>query len=162
MVLQHANLRRHLQRYLAGELKIVQLLFKAVALIGQILGGLGVHRVAGFGSLGAQLFQIALADFLQPHFAGHDIHGQLAKVGQVHLVQAVEHRHILQQLNLMLLKRGRDGLDILRYRIVARLHGGQLRLGVEEQPAQALGLLGRAFKALELGDQVGQDIPHLA
>ena len=58
----------------------------------------------------------------------------------------------------MLLKRGGNGLDILRYRVVARLHGGQLRLGVEKQPAQTLGLLGRAFKFLEFANQIAQDI----
>ena len=62
----------------------------------------------------------------------------------------------------MLLQIARDGLHVGGHHVIAGLHGGQLLFGAEEQLGQAFGLLGDALEALELGDQLGEDIPHLA
>ena len=162
VVLQKADLRGHLEGDLARQLQVVQLLFKAVALGGKILGLLGIHRIAaGFGDF-LQLRQVGFPDFPQPFFTGRDVHGQLMEIIQVHVVHAVEHGHVLEQLHLVLLQAGGDLFDIDGHVVVFGLHGGQMGLGVVEQPAESGGLFGGGFKALQLADQLGQHIAHVA
>ena len=45
---------------IAGQLQVIQLLFKAVALVGQVAGGLGIFRQAGCFGLGFSGGQVIL------------------------------------------------------------------------------------------------------
>ena len=62
----------------------------------------------------------------------------------------------------MLFKGFGNRLHIGRNHIIARLNGRHVGLGAVEQRAQALGLLSNAFKAFQLGNQIGQDIADFA
>ena len=162
VVLQKADLGRHLKRHLAGELEIVQLLFKPVAIGGKIVGALGIHGVAAGKGLLLKLLQGGGADLLQLFFAGHDVHGQLLEILGVHVVEAVEHGHVLEQLNLMVFQRGSNGVDVGLHLVVLGGHIADGLFGIPEQAAQPLGLFGAFGKALDFAHQLYQHFAHLA
>ena len=162
IVLQQADLRGHLQRHLTGELEVVQLLFKTVAVGGHIVGALGVHGVAALGGAGFQLLQRGAAHLGQPLFAGQDIHGQLLEVLGVHVVEVVEEADVLEQLDLIALQRRGDGVDVDLHLVVLGLHVAHGLFGVPEQAPQPLGLFGAIAEALDFVDQLDQHFAHFA
>ena len=161
VVLQQAGLGTHLDGHHAGQLQIVQLLFKAVAQVHQIVVRLGILGQTGLLRLLAQLLQLRGAHLGQPLLAGQDIHGQFLVILQVQLIHLVEHGHVLQQRDLMVLQILGDlvhvGLDLA----VLRLHGLQLVAGLLEQAEQALLLLVLA-EALQLHHQTAEILADLA
>ena len=140
----------------------MQLLFKPIALGGQVVGLLGVHGVAAGGGSVLEALQVGVPHFLQALFARHDVHGQLVEVLQIHIVELIEHGHILEQLHLMVFQVARDVLHVFGHVLILGLDGSDLLLRAEEQALEALGLFPGGVEALELGDQLGQDIAHFA
>ena len=161
VVLQQAGLGAHLDRHHAGQFQIVELLFEPVAQAHQIVVGLRILREAGLLRLLAQLLHLGGADVGQTLLAGQNVHGQFLVVLQVQLIHLVEHGHILEQGDLMVLQILGDlvhvGLDLA----VLGLHDLQLVAGLLEQPLQALLLLVLA-EALQLHHQTAQILADLA
>ena len=163
VVLQKPGLRAHLNGHYAGQLQIVELLLKAVAQAHQIVVRLGVLRQAAGLRLLPQLLHLGGANLRQPLLAGQDIHGQLLVILQVQLVHLVEHGHVLQQGDLMLLQVLSDLVHVGLYFVVLGLHSLQLVAGLLEQALQALAVLVLA-EALQLHHQLAQvvtDLPHV-
>ena len=133
VVLQKPGLGAHLHGYHAGQLQIVQLLLKAVAQVHQVVVGLGVLGQTRLLRLLPQCLQLRRAHLGQALFAGQDVHGQFLVILQVQLIHLVEHGHVLQQRDLMVLQILGDlvhiGLDLA----VLGLHGLQLVAGLLEQ-----------------------------
>ena len=95
VVLDHPDLRRHLQADDPGQLQIVQLLLKALALIGKVVGPLRVLRQAGLlrrGLQGGQGLVLLLGKALPP---GQDIHRQLLVVFEVLFIHLVQQGRVL-------------------------------------------------------------------
>ena len=161
VVLQQPGLGSHLDRHHAGQLQIVQLLFKPVAHSHQIIVGLRILGKAGLLRLLPQLLQLTGTHVRQTLLTGQDVHGQLLIILQVQLIHLVEHGHVLQQRDLMVLQILGDlvhvGLDLA----VLRLHGLQLVARLLEQAEQALLLLVLA-EALQLHHQTAQILADLA
>ena len=111
----------------------MQLLLKAVAQVHQVVVGLGVLGQTRLLRLLPQLLQLRGAHLGQALLAGQDVHGQFLVVLQVQLIHLVEHGHVLQQRDLMVLQILGDlvhiGLDLA----VLGLHGLQLVAGLLEQ-----------------------------
>ena len=161
IVLQKPDLRTHLQADGAGQLKVVELFLKALALVGQIACGLCVLRQAGSLCLVHRLLQLVGAEVGQLLLAREDIHAQLFEIGHVQLIHLVQHRNILEQLHLMLFEGGLDGLDV-RFRFaVLGLHVVELVALFPEEAEDALFLFG-GVKVLQLPDKVGDHAAHLA
>ena len=161
VVLEQPDLRRHLDGNLAGQLQVMQLLLKPVALGGEVVRLLGVHRVpAGFG-LGLQRFQIVFADLGELLVSRDDVEGQLVEVVVVLVVQAVEHGDVLEQLRLVSFQGIGDVLNIHGHLVVPCLHPGDLVLCFGEDLRQTLRLLGILLEAFQLGNEVHQHVADL-
>ena len=78
------------------------------------------------------------------------------------IVQAVKHRHILQQLCLICFQGSRNILDIGRNLAVAGLHPFNFVFTLGEKARQAFFLLRIPFKAFQLGNEVDQHIADFA
>ena len=133
VVLQQAGLGAHLDGHHTGQFQIVELLFEPVAQAHQIVVGLRILREAGLLRLLAQLLHLGGADIGQTLLARQNVHGQFLVVLQVQLIHLVEHSHILEQGDLMVLQILGDlihvGLDLA----VLGLHDLQLVAGLLEQ-----------------------------
>ena len=159
--MQEAGLGPHLHGHHAGQLQVVELLFKAVAQVHQVVVCLGVLGKTRLLRLPAQLLQLGGADLGQALLAGQNVHGQLLVILQVQLVHLVKHGHILQQGDLMLLQRLGDFVHVGLYLAVLGLHGFQTAAGFSEQARQALLFLVLA-EALQLHHQLAQVLADLA
>ena len=152
VVLQQADLRPHLQADVAGQLQIIELLFKAFALVGQITSRLCILRQAGNLGLVHGLLQLVCTDLGQLFLAGQDIHAQLLEVGHVQLVHLIQHGDVFQQLDLMALQHGLDVLHVGLGLVVLHLHGIQLVALLLEEAEDALFFFLACIKALQLTD----------
>ena len=162
VVLQQTDLRAHLQADVAGQLQIIELLFKALTLVGQITGGLCVLRQAGSLGLVHGLLQLICAHIGQLFLAGQNIHAQLLEVGHVQVIHLVQHGDILEQLHLMAFQHRLDLFHIGLGLTVLHLHGVQLVALLLEEPQNALLLLFPGVKALQLADEAGDHVAHFA
>ena len=160
VVLQQPGLGPHLDGDHPGQLQIVELLFKPLAHLREIVVGLGVLLGAAGLGLVPQGGQFPGPDVLQPPLARQDVHGQFLVILQVQLVHLVQHGHVLQQSQLVLLQLLDDLVHIALHLGILGLHGLQLTAGLFEQAEQALFLLLLA-KALQLHHQLGQGFAHL-
>ena len=161
VVLQQPGLGAHLHRHHPGQLQIVDLLFKPVAQVHQIVIGLCVLCRAGLLRLLAKLLQLAAAYRLQPLLTGQNVHGQFLVVLQVQLIHLVEHGHVLEQRDLVLLQRLGDLLHVGLHLAVLGLHALQSVPGLLEQAHEAL-LFFAVAEALQLHHQTAQVLPDLA
>ena len=162
VVLEQPDLRRHLNGDLAGQLQVMQLLFKPVALGGEVVRLLGVHRVTAGLGLGLQRFQVVLADLGKLLVARNDVESQLVEVVVVLVIQAVKHGDVLEQLRLVSFQGIGDVLNVHGHLVIPRLHPGNLVLCLGEDLRQTLRLLGILLEAFQLGNEVHQHVPDLA
>ena len=162
VVLQQADLGAHLQADVAGKLQIVQLLFKALALVGQVAGRLGVLRQAGGLGLVHGLLQLPCTHLGQLLFTGQNVHAELLEVGHVQVIHLVQHGDVLEQLHLMGLQHALDILHVGLGLVVLGLEGVELVALFLEEAQNALLLLFACVKALQLANQVGDHIAHFA
>ena len=162
VVLQQPDLGAHLQADVAGQLQIIQLFLKALALVGKVAGGLCILRQAGDLGLVHGLLQFVGTHIGQLFLAGKDIHAQLLEVGHVQLVHLVQHGNILEQLHLMCFQHGLDLFHVGLGFVVLGLKGVQLAGFFLEEAHNALLLLLVGVKALQLADEAGDHITHLA
>ena len=162
VVLQQTDLGTHLQTDVAGQLQIIQLFLKALALVGKVAGGLCVLRQTGDLGLVHGLLQFVGTHISQLFLAGKDIHAQLLEVGHVQLVHLIQHGDILEQLHLMCLQHGLDLFHISLGLVVLGLEGIQLAGLFLEEAHNALLLLLVGVKALQLANEVSDHIAHLA
>ena len=160
VVLDHADLGRGLDGNGAGQLQIVDLLLKPVALVRQVLCRLGILCKAGGLRRGFQVFQLSFPYLLELLLARQNVHAQLLEVGKVLLVHLIQHRGILQQPHLMLLERVANLLHIDLCLGVAALHDLQLVRLLAEEAEEALFLLG--VEAFQLTHHVDDQVAHLA
>ena len=160
--LDQADLRAHLDGHIAGQLQIVELLFKAVTQVGQVAGGLGI--LGQLGALGLLLrgLQVVGADLGQLLLAGQDVHRQLLEVDKVQLIHLIQHRDVLHQGDLVVLQLGLDALDVLVGAVVAGLELLNAVGRLFEEAEDALGLLGGGVKALQFRNQVRDEFAGLA
>ena len=86
VVLDHADLRGHLQRDRARQLKIVQLLFKAADEVREVVHSLRVLGQTGLLRFCAQLGEILLAQLLDAELARDDVHRELLEIRLVDLI----------------------------------------------------------------------------
>ena len=162
VVLQQADLGAHLQADVPGQLQIVQLFLKALALVRQITGGLSILGQTGLLGLVHGLLQLVCTDLGQLFLAGQDIHAQLLEVGHVQLIHLIQHGDVFQQLHLMALQHGLDVLHVGLGLVVLGLQVVQLIALLFEEAQNALLLLLIGIKALQLPDEVGDHIAYLA
>ena len=160
VVLDHADLRRGLQRDHARQLQIVELLFEPDAFVFKIIGRLRILRQIRSLGLCAQLMQRGAAGLGQLLLTGQNIHGQLLEVLQVPLVHLIHHGYVLQQRDLVLFQLPGDAVDIDLRRREAALHLLGVDLCLAEQARDAL--LFRLVHRLELDEQAGEHIADLA
>jgi len=144
----------------AGQLQIIDLLLKPIALVRQVFCRLRVLRKSGGLRRGFQLFQLAFPYLLELLLARQNVHGQLLEVGKVLLVHLIQHRGILQQPYLMLLECVANLLHIDLCLGVAALHDLQLVRLLAEEAEEALFLLG--VEAFQLAHHVDDQVAHLA
>ena len=145
----------------AGQLQVIELFLKPLALIGQVPGRLGVLGQAAALGLVHGLLQLLGPHLLQLFLARQNIHGQLFEIGHVQLVHLVQHGDILEQLHLVALQHGLDVLHVGLGLVVLGLELVQLVGLFLEEAKDPLFLLG-GVEALQLADQVGDHLPHLA
>ena len=74
----------------------------------------------------------------------------------------VEEADVLEQLDLIAFQRRGDGIDVDLDLVVLGLHVAHGLLGIPEQAAQALGLLGGVAEALDFIDQLDQHFAYFA
>ena len=160
VVLEKSRLWAHLERHHARELQVMQLLFKALALLRVVVVGLRILGKAAGLCLLAQLLELAGADLGQTLFARDDIHGQLFVVLEVQLIHLVEHRDVLHQRDLMLFKLRNNAVHARLGLAVLRAHQLELILLLVEKAREALLLL--LTEALDLDDEVRKRLAHLA
>ena len=159
IVLDQADLGRSLDGDSPGQLQIVDLLLKPVALVGQIPCFLGIFSQARLLSDGLQLHQLAGTNLLELLLARQDVHGQFLEIGQILVIQLIQHSRILQQPHLVLLQ-GIADFGNIHFRLgEAGLHGLQLVRLLLKQAQQALLLLG--IEALQLAHHIHDQIAHL-
>ena len=162
VVLQQTDLGAHLQADIAGQFQIIQLFLKTLALVGKVAGGLCVLRQTGGLGLVHSLLQFVGTHICQLFLAGKDIHTQLLEVGHVQLVHLVQHGDILEQLHLMGFQHGLDLFHVSLGLVVLGLEGIQLAGFLLEEAHDALLLFLVGVKTLQLADEVGDHIAHLA
>ena len=80
VVLDHADLRPHLERDHPGQLQVVQLLLEAADKIGKIIRGLGVFGETGFFGFLLKLHQFVFTKLLGAQLSGNDVHGEFFAV----------------------------------------------------------------------------------
>ena len=129
VVLQQAGLGPHLHGHHAGQLQVVELLFKAVAQVHQVVVCLGVLGKTRLLRLPAQLLQLRGPHLRQPLLPGQNVHGQFLVILQVQLIHLVKHGHILQQGDLVLLQALGDLVHVGLHLAVLGLHGFQTAAG---------------------------------
>ena len=110
----------------------MELLFKPVAQVHQVVIGLGVLGKTRLLRLFAQLLQLRGPHLRQPLLPGQDIHGQFLVILQVQLIHLVKHGHILQQGDLVLLQALGDFVHVGLHLAVLGLHGLQPVAGPSE------------------------------
>ena len=101
VALYHTYLRRHLHCHRAGQLQIVNLFFKTVAQLRQILCLLCILRKPAQLGTSQKLRKLFCAYLFQLFLSRKDVHGQLFIIGQIQLIHLIQHSRILQQLYLM-------------------------------------------------------------
>ena len=161
VVLDEADLRRHLETDVAGQLKVVDLLFEAGAEVREIPCLLGVFGQAGFIGFAEQLGESGLALGLELLLAGEDVHRDLLEVIEVALVHLVEHRNILHKNDLVLFEVAGDAVNIDFGLVIAQLQRFDLAALLLQETAQAF-LFGVVIEALELRDQRSDHLAGLA
>ena len=104
----------------------MQLFLKPVAHGIQVPGRLRVLCQPAGLSLLEEGRELAGLDLMELLFSGHDVHGQLLKVGQVQFIHLVQQSDILQKLDLMGFQHLADMVDVGLSLAVFRLHGADL------------------------------------
>ena len=160
--MQQTDLGTHLQTNVAGQFQIVQLFLKALALVSKVAGGLCILRQTGGFGLIHGLPQFVGAHIGQLFLAGKDIHAQLLEVCHVQLIHLVQHGDVLEQLHLMCFQHGLDLFHVGLGLVVLCFEGVQLVGLLLEEAHDALLLFLVGVKALQLADEVGDHIAHLA
>ena len=163
VILDHADLRGHLQGDRAGQLQIVQLLLKAADEVREIVHGLRVLGQTGLLRLRAQLGEILFAQLLHAELARDDVHRELLEIRLIELEHAVERGDVLREDDLVVLQLLGDlvhvdlGLVELRLRL---LHGAG---GLFEETAETFLLLGFVVvEILQLHDEAREHVADLA
>ena len=159
--LDQADLWAHLDGDIAGQLQVIQLLFKAVALVGQVAGGLGIFRQAGCFGLGFSGGQVVLPHLLQLFAAGQDIHAQLLEIDKVQLVHLVQHGNVFHQGYLVVLQLGLDAFHVHISFVVFHFQGFQLVGLFLEKAQEAFLIFCGGVKAFQLADQLGDEFAGL-
>ena len=159
--MQQPGLGAHLHGDHPGELQIVELLFKPVAHLHEIVIGLGVLLGTGLLRLGLQGREFVGLDIRQLPLARQDIHGELLVVLEIELIHLVKHGHVFQKRHLVLFQLPDDLVHIGLYLGILGLHGLQLVAGLFEKAEEPLLLLFLA-EALELHHQLGEGLAHLS
>ena len=103
-VLDHPDLGTCLHGDHTGQIQIIQLLLEAVAHFGIVPGRLGILLQSGPLGLFLQCLKLSLPGLFELSLAGQDVHGQFLEIIEVELIHLIQDRHILHQLDLMLLK----------------------------------------------------------
>ena len=163
VILDHADLRGHLQGDRAGQLQIVQLLLKAADEVREIVHGLRVLGQTGLHRFRAQLGEILFAQLLHAELARDDVHRELLEIRLIELKHAVERGNVLREDDLVVLQLLGDlvhidfGLVELRLRL---LHGAG---GLFEKTAETLLLLGFVVvEILQFHDEAREHVADLA
>ncbi len=108
-----------------------------------------------------QLGQFLRAYLLQLLLACQNIHRQLLKIRQIHLIHPVQHIDILHQLNLVVFQHFYNLIDIRLYFIVFYLHHGKLAFALFKKSKQPFGFFA-CIKAFQLRHKPGDHISDLA
>ena len=103
-VLDHPDLGTGLHGDHTGQIQIIQLLLEAVAHFRIVPGRLGILLQAGPLGLFLQGFELSLSGLFELSLAGQNIHGQFLEIIEIEFIHLIQNRHILHQLDLMLLK----------------------------------------------------------
>ena len=163
VILDHADLRGHLQGDRAGQLKIVQLLLKAADEVREIVHGLRVLGQTGLLRLRTQLGEILLAQLLNAELARDDIHRELLEIRLIQLKHAVERGDVLCENDLMVLQLLGDLVHVHLGLVELRLRFLQRAGGLFEKTEKALFLLGFVvIEILQLHDEAREHIADLA
>ena len=162
VVLNHTDLRRHLQRDRTRQLKVVYLLLKAADHIGKVVRSLRVLGQAGLLSLALQFGKLDIPKLFDAHSAGNDIHCQLFHVFLVLLIHFVHQADVLEKNDFVALKLLDDLVDVYLGLVILGLDGSDILLGLVEQTEQALFLLRVKVHALEFDNEIAEHIADLA
>ena len=160
IILDQTDLRCRLHGNRTRQLQIMQLLFKTVALLIQILRNLRILRKPTHRRLILQFQQLPVPRLLQLLLTSQNIHRQFLKIIQILLIHLIQHRRILHQPNLMLFQSIRDLFHIhFRFGILI-LHILNLRRLLLKKAKKSPVLF--HIKILQLSDNTRNQIPHLA
>ena len=127
IILDQTDLRCRLHGNRTRQLQIMQLLFKTVALLIQILRNLRILRKPTHRRLILQFQQLPVPRLLQLLLTSQNIHRQFLKIIQILLIHLIQHRRILHQPNLMLFQSIRNQIPHLAQ--ILRLHILQRSIG---------------------------------
>ena len=160
VVLNHADLRRGLQRNDARQLQIVELFLETLALVFKIICRLRVLGKPALLRLFAQLHERRRALLRELFLPGEDIHRQLLEVFEVLLIHLVHDRDVLHERELVLVQLGSNFIDICLCLAVLCLHLLRAHLRLAEKTCDAL--LFRFVHALELDDKARHHVADFA
>ena len=161
VVLEQPDLRRHLKGNRFGQLKIINLLLKAIDLSGEISCCLSILGKPALLCLLHQCWKLHCLGMLQLLLTGQNVHGELFIILHIQLIHLIQHCNVFQKRNLMTFHHLTDLVHIYFCFIVFRLKVGDLcGAFLEEIAKEALVLL--ILKAAQLCYYIREHLAHFA
>ena len=159
-ILNETDLRPGLDRDLAGQLQIMQLLLETVAQSAEVLRLLGILCIAGLCRLLLKLLQLIRSHLSEALLARCDIHGQFLEVLQIEIIHLVKGSDILQQLDLVAFEHLHDIIDRGFRLVILRLQSDQLVALLLEELEESL-ILFFHIEGLQFCHKAGDQLADL-